>query len=378
MKILIATLLCLTLGRIAFAQPAAATTVPSTFPSTSPSTQPARHEVVVPPGFVKVTAAERTALCLPADQAWVVKNLTELQPTTRPTTMPSDLLDTFTAKKADLLKQMAGDLGLADSNAIAAVFTDNLLPEMSKLADFRPPIFYLVCTKSQLLAAVHTGWSDPRFYYNRITDDVSVQSAVDLSADHPIDDLLIPIVYKDTDNPAEKAQDLQKQVDRNEASVAASMSIQGQVMLQKGFVSAIDAAAIQPIALKPGQEWFGIGLEGLLATKYMTEINGMQYDDLVKMVTEDDPRNPIRSATVDLLHPVPPNELNPNYAPAYIDALRRKSVAAINALITQGGPDVLPKIFAAIKQNQPKDGEALVAMIKQTVNVDLHDRVIAK
>jgi hypothetical protein len=378
MRIFIAAIIFAGLGQAASAQVDATAAAPRTQSTSRATTQAPRHEVVVPAGFVKITSAERTAICLPADQGWVTKALADLQPTTRPTTMPSDLLDTLNSKKADVLKQMGSDLGLADTGPAAAIINDRLTPEMSKMADFRPPIFYLICTKQQLLDAIHQGWSDPRFFYNRATDDVSVDSAVDLSADGPMDDLLVPIVSKDTDSVADRAQNLQKQVDHNEASVAASLSLQGQILLQKGFVSAIDAAAIQPIGLKAGEEWFGIGVEGLLATKYMTQINGMRYEDLVLLVTQDDPRNPIRTATIDLLHPVPPNELNPDYAPAYIDALRRKSVTAINFLFSHGGPDVLPKVLAAIKQQQPKDGDALVATIKQTVNVDLHENVIAK
>ena len=349
---------------------------PATAPTSAPTTEVSHHQVIIPPGFVRVEASERIAICEPGDKDWVVKALDELQPSARPTTMPSDLADTLGLKKDDLLKQMTRDLGLTDTAPTAKLFSEQVIPDLNKMADIRPPMFYLVCPKKKLLDLMKGGWTDPRFHYNRVADDVAVYSNVDLSIQHAIDDVLIPALYDPDATPEKKRQMLQKQVDQNEANIAASLSMQGMIMLQTGLVAAIDDAAIKPLALKPGQEWLGIGVEGLYSTRYMTQMNGMRNEDLLHILTDDDPRNPIRASTVNLIHPLKPEQLRPGYDGAYVDALRRRSVIVLNNLLQRTGPEALPKILAAVKKVQPKDPEGLLEVIKQTTNVDISRDVV--
>src|SRR4051812_12305999 len=187
---------------------------PASAPATAPSTTPAHHEITIPTGFIKVQASERTALCEPLDKEWVAKALDELQTSARPTTMPSDLADTLGSKQDELLKQMSKDLGITDTAPAAKLLTEQVIPDLQKMADIRPPMFYLVCSKKKLLDLLHNGWSDPRFHYNRVADDVAVYSNVDLSIQHSMDDVMIPALY-DPAAPIEKRRDmLQKQVDR--------------------------------------------------------------------------------------------------------------------------------------------------------------------
>jgi hypothetical protein len=330
----------------------------------------------MPPGFIKVSAAERTALCEPADKEWVVKAMTDLQPTARPTTMPSDLYDSLVSKKEDILKQMTKHLGLTDTTVAQKMINENLIPDMQKMADIRPPMFYMVCPKAKLLELIKGGWTDPRFYYNRIADDVAIRNNVDLSIQHGMDDLIIPALYDPAKPLSERSDFLQKQIDKNEANIAANLSIQAQIIVQSGLVNAVEEAAIKPLSLKPGQEWFGIGVEGMLSTRYMSQINGMRNEDLLKILTIDDRRNPIRASTVNLLHPTEPSQLRNEYKLAYVDALRRRSVTVVNNLIQRAGDDALPKILAALKQSPPKDGEGLVDLIKQTSGVDIGMEVV--
>ena len=190
---------------------------------------------------------------------------------------------------------------------------------------------------------VHGGWTDPRFHYNRAADDVAVYSNVDLSIQHAMDDVLIPALYDPDATPEKRTTMFQLQVDRNEANIAASLSMQGMIMLQSGLVAAIDDATIKPLDLQPGQEWLGIGIEGLLSTRYITQLNGMRNEDLLKVLTEDDPRNPIRASTVNLIHPIPADQLREAYAVAYVDALRRRSVTVLNSLLSAPAPMRFPR-----------------------------------
>ena len=352
------------------AKPASA---PSAKPATGPTTAP--HRLIMPPGFVKLEVAERNILCEAADKAWCTKALTDLQPSARPTTMPSDLADMLSSKRDDLIKQMTTDLGITDTSSIQKLFAEQVIPDLEKMAEIRPPIYYLVCTREKLLDLIHKGWSDPRFHYNRVADDVSVYQNIDLSIQHSMDDVLIPALYETEADQAKRIEGLQRQIDRNEASIAGSLAQQGLIMLQSGLVVAIEEAAIKPLALQPGQEWLGIGIEGLLSTRYMSRLNGMRPQDLLEMLTRDDPRNPIRASTINLIHPTSPALLKPEYAPAYVDALRRRSVLVVNNLNMRSA-DCIPKILAAVKKSPPKDGEALVALIKQATSVDLSQEVL--
>src|SRR5438094_8835638 len=93
----------------ALAMPASAQPVPA--PATAP---PARYVLVMPPGYEKVTVAGHTALAQPNDVEWVKKALGEVKPATRPTTMPSDVLQKIAANRAAVVKQMTTDRALGD------------------------------------------------------------------------------------------------------------------------------------------------------------------------------------------------------------------------------------------------------------------------
>src|SRR6185437_13872951 len=131
---------------------------PASAPATSPTTERARHQVIIPPNFVKVEVSERTALCEPPDKEWVGKALDELQPSARPTTMPSDLADTLASRRAELVKQMSADLGISDPGSMDKLLAEHVIPDLQKMADMRPPMYYLVCTKPRLKELIKGGW----------------------------------------------------------------------------------------------------------------------------------------------------------------------------------------------------------------------------
>src|ERR1043166_6697076 len=96
------------LAFLALAMPAMAQ--PASKPATAPTT---RYVLLMPPGYEKVTVAGHTALAQPNDLEWVKKALAEVKPATRPTTMPSDVLQKIAANRAAVVKQMVTDLALA-------------------------------------------------------------------------------------------------------------------------------------------------------------------------------------------------------------------------------------------------------------------------
>src|SRR5947209_7832742 len=101
----------LLLGEIGIAQTTAPTSAPATGPAT---TRRARWELVLPPGFVKLSVGDHLAICDAADEPWVKEALSSTTAATRPTTMPADLITRLNSHRPALLKQMTSDFGLSD------------------------------------------------------------------------------------------------------------------------------------------------------------------------------------------------------------------------------------------------------------------------
>jgi hypothetical protein len=55
----------------------------------------------------------------------------------------------------------------------------------------------------------------------------------------------------------------------------------------------------------------------------------------------------------------------------YVQAMRRKAVAAVNRWAKEKGDASLTKVLAAVRANKPADGAALVKLIQEQTGVDL-------
>lgn len=343
---------------------------PTTAPTSAPTTRP-RYELTVPPGFKMLNVNGRTALCAPADEAWVTSVLQDTGPATRPTTMPADMLTKVESARATVAKDMMDDLAISDKSLIDQMFDNDLIAPLTKMRDLKPPLFYLATTSQQLKDAVKGGWTNPRLYYNRVADDVSYSTAIELSIDRPIDDQLIVFVIDPARSEAERKTALSNVVMQNEAEVQRALSNESQAMVQGAFLRFIADKVIAPLEIKPGQEWFALGISGVLSVKYVAAVNGMQAEELVKFLTRDNPNNPIRSQTLDLLNPTPADQLRPEAIPAYLDAMRRKSVRVCADWFYKTGSESIPKSLSLIRQAKPADGPAMVKLIKEATGEDL-------
>ena len=94
----------------------------------------------MPPGFIKVTAGERVAICDPADEAWVKTALTSASPATKPSTMPADLVQRLTDRRAALAKQIGADFGISDPAAIDKYIEQKINPDLRKLQRRQVPL----------------------------------------------------------------------------------------------------------------------------------------------------------------------------------------------------------------------------------------------
>jgi hypothetical protein len=364
----VCVLLTLALLTAVHAQPAAtgqATSAPAT-------SQRARYELTMPPGMVKVIVGERVAICDPADEAWVKEILTQTGPATRPSTMPSDLITSLNAKRNDIIKAMAGDLGLSDAAAINQQLDSSVIPALQKFQNFKPSIFLMPITRQKLLALVKGGWRNPQFYYNRAADDVSVNTNIAMSVDRPMDDYIVPAIADQSATIETRKDALKNELLQLELGVLQRVSSEAELTLQTELAKVIEKLAVAPISpLKPGQEWFGLGVEGVFSGKYLAMISGLSRDAITQAMTTPDPRNPIRSATIDLLHLTAPRDLNPQFVGPYIDAMRRKSVAVVTEFVRQAGEPAAAKAIAEIAKQKPADGEAMLKVIKDATGVDL-------
>lgn len=340
----------------------------TTLPATAPTT---RRALVVPQGFERISESGRDAICMPADEPWVRQALQEAAPATRPSTLPIDLLERAKANRAEIARQIQQDLGFDDASVIDAMFDDKLLPMLRQFDELNPPIIYMPTTRDKLRELLRNGWEDPRFYYNRAADDVQFRMAVNLTIDRAVDDTLLPAIYAPSDPIEQRKRVLIDSVQQSEAEIADAKSGRSQFLTQMAFVQLVNDQAMKPLNLSPEQAWFGLGVSGFLAAKYAAPILGVPRAQLLEAMTFEHPRNPVKAATIDLMHPTPATELRERYVALYLDAMRRKSIGVVAGWVGQAGEDAIARTLAAMRQAPPADAGALVELIRQTTGADL-------
>jgi hypothetical protein len=360
--------LLLALSLVAGAQPSAPDD-PAT-PTTAP-----RRALAVPSGFKIVTVARRSILCQEGDEPWIRLAVGDIRPTTRPTTMPADLLERLSERRDVLAERIAADLGLPDTSAPKRLVDEQLVPLLRRAAVFDPPVFYMVASETTVRDLLKAGWENPRFRYNRAADRIIVDPRVQMSLTESVDDTIVPALYEPDDDVATRSRRLREAIETTEGRLGMEVAIQSEYSAQLSFVAFVGETVIRPLDLKPDQDWFGVGLSGVLSAKYLAIINGMEEREFLDVMTTDRRGNPIRSATVDLLNPTPLDDLRPAARPAYADAFRRKSSAVVLGWLDRLPPGGLAKAIAALKAAPPADGPALVKVLADVTGIDLTDEL---
>ena len=348
---------------------AAGGAAPAGAPAASQPAPP--RKVVVPEGFKPLAINGRNVLIEPADEAWVTAALSKIEPTTKPATLPANLLQKLTSQREALLRQVAIDLALRDLTAAARTYDLELVAPIRTLDNYRPPVFYLVASSDRIGELLRAGWTDPHFYYNRAADAVSFNPAGMLTADRPQDEVIFPATYDPKATPEEKGQALANSVAAIEESIQQSIEIRARTLVGAQLASIIQTQGVEPLALKEDQQWFGLGLASVLSAKYASMITGDARADLIKMLTAEHPANPIPTTAVDLLHPLSVTDMRQDMLPAYFDAVRRKSARAMQSLAEKAGDAAIPKAITAIREKKPADGPAMVKVVQEATGVDL-------
>jgi hypothetical protein len=246
---------------------------------------------------------------------------------------------------------------------------------LKRYDEILPPLFYIVTTSSRLKELVKSGWSDPRFYYNRAADDVAWIPAVNINSEGPSDDALMPVIVEATATAEQNRDRLTTTIRQIEQSLAARVGVMAQGQSQSLFYAFIAEHVMDPLKLKEDQEWIGVGIAMVLSGRYVAQLIGMNASDLVRVMSADNPRNPMRPAVVDLLHPTPRAEIRQEAVGAYIDAYRRKATRVVAQWVAGAGDDAIPKVLTALRQGVPPDGPGLLKLVQQQTGTDLSGEV---
>ena len=351
------------------------TTVPDTQPATTApatTTAPARRTLVVPPGFQKVENGGRVVLCQVADVSWVRDALSSYSPATRPSTMPADLLIRVVAQRPAVVDMMQRDLGLVDRVALDRLFDDTMLPELRRVDSFRAPVFYMVTTKPILKDLIKSGkWSDPRFYFNRLADEVMFPQAIPLSMGRPMDDTIIPVLHEETWDAARRKDHLTKTLQEVNRELLQAISGRAQFDCHMALIDFMMKNVFDPMKLKQGQQWLGLGAAGVLSCDYAHLLTGADRRELLAMLLVEVRRHPVPTSSIDLLNPVEASSIRRELVSAYGDAFRRKSVYVARKWIDKSGRESFVRVLESMRKNPPADGAALIALIKADGGIDL-------
>jgi hypothetical protein len=334
-----------------------------------PATQPA-HKMELPPGFHVVTVGDRSALCQPQDDSWVKQTLSSVPPATRPSTMPSDMIATIGRNRAELVGEMTRDLGLADKKSPDEFLDTKLLPELARTSALKPTIYYFIATRDQVADLMAGGWSDPLFHYIRFAHNVSYTPRVILSPDQPMDDLVWWVEVHDGDTTATRQDALSTEVQFFEGNMVVQVSVMGRNQIEHMLEQFIDSTVMQPLKLPSADEWFDLGASSIFAIKYCALATG---DSRTKWTEQllgppDAPRNYVG---LDLMNPLSPAQIRPEYVMAYESAVLRKGALTVNDLISRAGEPALAKILPVLKANPPATPRQMIKAIEDATGVDL-------
>ena len=326
----------------------------------------------MPPGFERVESGAMVVLCRDADVLWVRDALSSYSPATRPSTMPADLLARVAAQRTAVIDMMQKDLVLTDRGALDRLFDETILPELRRVESFRAPMFYMVTTMPVLKDLVKSEkWNDPRFYFNRLADEVMFTQAIPLSIGRSMDDTIIPVLHEETWDTARRKEHLAKTLQDVDRDLAHAISGRAQFDCHMALIDFMMKNVFEPLHLKPGQKWFGLGAAGVLSCDYAHLLTGADRRELLAMLLVEVRRNPVPTGTIDLLRPVEVSSIRRELVSAYGDAFRRKSVFVARKWIDKSGRESFGRVLESMRKNPPADGAGLIELIKADGGIDL-------
>lgn len=326
---------------------------------------------VPPPGYVRIEVAAHVVFADPSDEALVREAVGKIVATAAPTTGPTDVLTAVTNRRAEIHQHLATRLGHTDSAGFDAWFDQEVLPELKKFPQINPDAFYILTTADQLKAVMRTGWTNPRYYYNRIADEIDFAPGVAMDTDNSSGVTLLPVIVEPDANAEKRAEVLVNTITNAEAEIQRAVAQRAMFLFQLAIMEYVQTKIFEPMALRDDQKWLGVGTAGVVSAEIVGKLLGVGVEGLVVEMTFEPGNTPVRATAVDLTNPVREEDLRPEYLPHYREAVRRKATAVVYLWQKRGGEDSLGKLMASIRQSKPEGSNALLELMRQTNNVDV-------
>ncbi len=394
----------------ALAQPAVAAAPPAPAPAAPAAVTPVVDtpkpiKFVTPPGYKQILDGSMTIVFEPNDEEWVKKGLAEAKKNLiekddkgvvvmdaagkpkplHPKGGPADMLvKNLVENRANLVKQITADLGLADDRAANSLIDEKVIPNLVKYDKMQVPIFYLVTTQDKLKTLVKNGWGDDRkFHYNRVADAVAYDDNISFSTDEkkPGDDIVRVLFYNDKDEketPEKRQTGLGNVIANTEMKVAVEVAKQAFPSTFQVVSKWIEETQFGSMKLGRDQIWLKLGISNFLAAKYSDLITGLPKQEFLKPFLTEDKDVLIRAMSVDLSAPLDPSKIQPGVGLSYDEALKKKAVLVTAFIVDRSDSKSIPNILASIRKQMPVDGKALIDAIKKATDTgsDL-DKVVA-
>jgi hypothetical protein len=337
----------------------------------APTTAPAAPYVLIQAANLQqVDVGDRHALCDVSIAGAVKAALASIKPTTQPTTMPSDLVDHLAAARGTLVRQMTADLNVpADKSG--KFLDETVKPALQRLVDLKPRVYVVVATQQQVTAAIRAGWHAPLFRYNPLADHTFYLATIGIPTEGAMDDTVLWAEVQPGASDHDVADAVQQAYEIFGGGFAQAISNDGMVEVRNLMIKFVNDNSIAPLKLPWGEQWLGMGIAGTMGCKYSAPILGISREDLTAALAADNPENPIKPASVDLMHSFDPNSVKSEYMALYVDAVSRKATKVMADLLKQAGDGAVAKILTAIAQAPPADNDGLVQVIQKTTGVDL-------
>ena len=330
-----------------------------------------RQEMVIPPGYQKVTVGEHTVLCEPAEAAWVKQALGEVKPPAKPNISPADVLKALPDKRAALAKQVATDLAVTDDRSVGEFLDGKLIPTLKKLQDFRPPVYFLVTTQAKLRDLTKAGWGEPRYHYNGVADAAAYDSNIAYSISAPMDDVVLPAMYTDNMATDARVKGLTSMLQEFDGRMAATAANQVTPVTFSLFVEFLRERYLDTPKLRRDQEWLPMGLSNYLAVKYTNTVTGATREEMLRDLLAEPREFPVSARSIDLTHPSEESAMRPQLVPYYTQAMQRKALAVVAVWAEQAGEGAIPKTLTALRAKPPADAVGLVKVVQEASGVDV-------
>lgn len=328
----------------------------------------------LPDGFVRVTVGER-AVITPSEQAQAAEAaLRAIEPPELPTTLPADLVARLRDQRGAIIDRIQRDLLIEDRTAIEAFYDEELLPAIVKYEQASLDVAYVWSPRDRLKEALKSGWSNPRFYYNRAADEIMINTRLDLDLEATGEQAWLPALHDPGATDAQRREILVKAIRDAERGIAEELASRAQLQVHLSFAQFIDSR-LQETLTKPDQAWLRLGLSGALAAEYAAMASSIDAIAFIRVVVTEPPRTPVHAKNIDLLNPTSLSELREQYVQPYLQGMRRKSTAVVFDWMTQADEGAVSDILRRIQTERPADGAAIVAIIRETTGIDLTEKL---